>query len=199
MTNLAVAADFIKSYSRGFIVREKAAWLPIGQYQKDSSTVPIPEYRVRINADVYVPARKVKAAGLKAKINNAVFRAGEKARISVDVRKDANIAIFNIMADDRVALVFPNDYESGNLVFAGKNFVFPARDARVELEMQTLAGHRKDAEAFLVVAWDREREIAVRKIFPSADPMPLDEFFRRLMEIADNCEEVILPYEVIAQ
>ncbi|MDD3249761.1 MAG: DUF4384 domain-containing protein [Smithellaceae bacterium] len=199
VTNLAVAADFIKSYSRGFIVREKAAWLPIGQYQKDSSTVPIPEYRVRINADVYVPARKAKAAGLKAKINNAVFRAGEKARISVDVRKDANIAIFNIMADDRVALVFPNDYESGNLVFAGKNFVFPARDARVELEMQTLAGHRKDAEAFLVVAWDRERGIAVRKIFPSADPMPLDEFFRRLMEIADNCEEVILPYEVIAQ
>jgi len=65
----------------------------------------------------------------------------------------------------------------------------------VELEMQTLAGHRKDAEAFLVVAWNREREIAVRKIFPSTDPMPLDEFFRRLMEIADNCEEAILPYE----
>jgi len=65
----------------------------------------------------------------------------------------------------------------------------------VELEMQTLAGHRKDAEAFLVVAWNREREIAVRKIFPSTDPMPLDEFFRRLMEIADNCEDAILPYE----
>ena len=75
----------------------------------------------------------------------------------------------------------------------------PARDAGVELEMQTLAGHRKDAEAFLVVAWNREREIAVRKIFPSTDPMPLDEFFRRLMEIADNCEEAFLPYEVIAQ
>ena len=61
--------------------------------------------------------------------------------------------------------------------------------------MQTLAGHRKDAEAFLVVAWNREREIAVRKIFPSTDPMPLDEFFRRLMEIADNCEDAILLYE----
>lgn len=40
VTNFTVAADFIKTYARGFIVRERAAWLPLGQYQKDASVAP---------------------------------------------------------------------------------------------------------------------------------------------------------------
>lgn len=199
VTNLTLAADFIKTYSRGFIVREKATWLPLGQYQKDSATAPIPEYRVRIEADVYIPVRGKKTTGLKASLNHPVFRAGEKASIRVHVRKEAGVAVFNITADDRVALLFPNEHEPGNILAAGKDFVFPAKDGKVEVEMQTLPGHQKDAEAFLVVAWDKGRALDITRIFPSADPMPIDEFFRRLMDIADHCEEVILPYEVIAQ
>ena len=196
VTNYVVAADFIKTYARGFIVSEKVTWL-LGQYQKDSSHAPIPEYRVRIVADVYVPPEKALSLGLKAKLNSAVFRNGEKAKISVKVGRDAWLAIFNIMADDRVSLIFPNIHEQNNVITAGKEFIFPAKDARVELEMQTLPGHQKDAEAFFVVAWDRSRDIRIRKMFPETEPLSLSEFFRRLAEIADNIEDAILPYEVV--
>jgi len=196
VTNYVVAADFIKTYARGFIVSEKATWL-LGQYQKDSSTAPIPEYRVRITADVYVPKKKSISLGLKAKLNSAVFRNGEKAKISVKVGRDAWLAIFNIMADDRVSLIFPNIHEQNNVITAGNDFIFPAKDAKVELEMQTLPGHQKDAEAFFVVAWDRSRDIRIRKMFPETEPLSLSEFFRRLAEIADNIEDAILPYEVV--
>jgi hypothetical protein len=51
VTNMALTADFIKTYSKGFIIGEKVQWLPLGQYQKDAKTPPIPEYRVKITAD----------------------------------------------------------------------------------------------------------------------------------------------------
>ena len=198
VTNYVVAADFIKTYARGFIVSEKATWL-LGQYQKDSSTAPIPEYRVRITADVYVPKKKSISLGLKAKLNSAVFRNGEKAKISVKVGRDAGLALFNIMADDRVSLIFPNIHEQNNVITAGKDFLFPSRDAKIELEMRTLPDHQKDAEAFFVVAWDRSRAIRIMDMFPETEPLSLSEFFRRMMEIADNIEDAILPYEVTGQ
>ena len=43
VTNMALTADFIKAYSKGFIVNENVQWLPLGQYQKNPSTPPIPE------------------------------------------------------------------------------------------------------------------------------------------------------------
>jgi len=135
VTNFTLAADFIKTYSRGFIIAEKV------------TTAPIPEYRVKIVADVYIPKRKTKTLGLTANLNNVVFRSGEKAKVTVKTKSAARIALFNIMADDTVALLFPNAYAKENKLAAGENFVFPARDAKVELEMQTLAGHKKDAEA----------------------------------------------------
>ncbi|MCX7949904.1 MAG: hypothetical protein N2509_07305, partial [Treponemataceae bacterium] len=55
VTNATVAVDFIRTYARGFIVGEKVTWLPLAQYQKDPSMAPIPEYRVQIVADVYIP------------------------------------------------------------------------------------------------------------------------------------------------
>jgi len=198
VTNYVVAADFIKTYAQGFIIAEKVSWPPLGQYQKDASTAPIPEYRVKIIADVYVPEKKTKPLGLTGRLNNTVFRAGEKARVTIKTAREAQIAVFNIMADDRVALLFPNQYEPGNHLTAGKEFIFPARDAKVDLEMQTLPGHRKDAEAIFVIAWDKGRHIDIMKMFIPVEPLAFGEFFKRLADIADHCEDVILPYEVIA-
>ncbi|KAF0159733.1 MAG: hypothetical protein FD159_231 [Syntrophaceae bacterium] len=199
VTNYTVAADFIKTYSRGFIVAEKVTWLPLGQYQKDPSTAPIPEYRVKIVADVYIPKRKSKAIGLTANLNNVIFRNGEKARVTIKTKSAARIALFNIMADDTVALLFPNTYEKDNKLAAGENFVFPAKDAKVELEMQTLADHKKDAEAIFVVAWDETRGINILQHFAPGEAIPMSEFFAKLSEIIDQCEDTILPYEVVAQ
>ncbi|MEN6469261.1 MAG: DUF4384 domain-containing protein [Smithella sp.] len=199
VTNFTVAADFIKTYARGFIVREKAAWLPLGQYQKDSSVAPIPEYRVRITADVYVPKKTKTSVGLQAKLNNSVFRGGEKAAFTLKASRRAGFAIFNIMADDRVAMIYPNAHETGNILESGKEMTFPAKDAKIELEVQTLPGHKRDAEAYLIIAWDSAADIRILDIFPEAEPVSVPEFFARLMKIADRIEDMILPYEVVAE
>jgi hypothetical protein len=79
VTNATLSVDYIKSYSRGFIIKEKAEWAPLGQYQKDPASPPIPEYRVTITADVKVPEKQSDTAGLKAIANATVYRSGDKA------------------------------------------------------------------------------------------------------------------------
>jgi hypothetical protein len=197
VTNYAVAADFIKTYARGFIIKEKVTWLPLGQYQKDASVAPIPEYRVRITADVYVPPKTKASVGLKAKLNNTVFRSGEKATFSLKAAKSARFAAFNIMADDRVAMIFPNIHASDNLIPPGREITFPTKDARIALEVQTLPGHQRDAEAYLLIAWDSAVDIRIMELFPETEPLGVSEFFVKLAEIADRIEDTILPYEVV--
>lgn len=197
VTNFTVAADFIKTYSRGFIIKEKVTWLPLGQYQKDSSVAPIPEYRVKIIVDVYIPQKTKESVGFQARLNNTVFRSGEKATFSLKATKSARFAIFNIMADDRVVMIFPNIHESDNLIPLGRQITYPPKDGKVELELQTMPGHQRDAEAYLIIVWDSVIDIKIMELFLMAEPMVISDFFGKLTEIADRIEDTILPYEVI--
>lgn len=196
VTNFELAVDLIKTYSKGYIVREKVEWLPLAQYQTDTSTAPIPEYRVKISADIYIPEKKILPIGLTARLNNTIFRAGEKATIDINVERDATVAIFNFTADDKVVMLFPNGYEPENALSGGKPFRFPASSSPIVLEVQNLPGHKRDAEALFIVAMDGTHKRDFAKMFKALTPMGFGEFFKRYSEIADYCDDVILPYEI---
>lgn len=199
VTNMALTADFIKTYSKGFIVKENVQWLPLDQYQKDPSTPPIPEYRVKITADVRVPEPKIKPIGLKAKTNSIVFKSGDKAIVEVSANREARIAIFNITADDKVVMVFPNDHDNDNLISKSTKLIFPDKNTKTELVMETLPGHKRDAEAFFVVAMDADAKKALMDVFPVNNPLNFSAFFSKYSDIADYCEDAIIAYEVVAE
>lgn len=196
VTNGMVAIDFIKTYSKGFIINEKVEWLPIGQYQKDNSTPPIPEYRVKINTDIYIPQKKIKPIGLDVKLNATIFKSGERAVMIIRGERIAKFAIFNITADDSVQMLFPNDYERENIL-QDSPFEFPAKNSKITFIMGNLPRHKRDVEAVFVVAMDDSYTRDFNKIFPPLKPMKFSMFFKRYSEIADYCEEVILPYEIV--
>lgn len=198
VTNMALTADFIKSYARGFVVSERAQWLPLGQYQKDPSTPPIPEYRVRITADIMAPEKKTPPLGLRVKTNGVVYRNGEKATLEMQVERRARIAVFNITADDKVVMLFPNEHEGDNALAAGKMLSFPASGSPVELGMQTLPDHKRDAEAFFVVAMDGGDARSFSALFRPGEPLSFSRFFARYAELAEYCEDSIITYEVVA-
>ena len=199
VTNMALTADFIKSYSKGFIVNEKVQWLPLSQYQKNASTPPIPEYRVKIIADVRVPEPKIKPIGLKAKTNSIVFKSGDKAIIEVRAGREAKIAVFNITADDKVVMVFPNEHDNDNLISKDRKLSFPDKSTKTELVMETLQGHKRDAEAFFISGMDKSYLKNFQDIFMSSEPMSFASFFKKYSEIADYAEDVILTYEVVSR
>jgi len=193
----SLAVDFLRSYSRGFIVKEKQEWLPEEKQQDtDRTKPPIHVYRVRITADVKIPDKRVRPLGFVAGLNKRIFRSGERARIEVSSEREARIAVFNIMADDRVAMLFPNPLEAENLLVPGKKLLFPSERSRVDIVMQTLPGHARDAEAFFVVAIERAHERDFSKVFASGEPVLLPAFFEQYVAIAEFAEDMILPYIV---
>lgn len=197
VTDHVLAVDFIKTYTRGFIIREAVEWMPLGQYQKDPASPPIPEYRVRITADVRLPSRKSPKFGLQAKLNKAVFQGGEKVHLTIHVSRRARIAIFNIRADDKIALLFPHPEDGKNVLSPG-TFVFPAKNSPLELEVEVLPGHRRDAEAYFIAAMAPEHGDDISVQFPVNQPLPFSYFFHTFSSLADFTEDLILPYEVIS-
>ena len=179
VTNSVLAADFIKTYSKGFIVSEKPTWLPLGQYQRDQTTAPIPEYRIRISADVSIPQKKIQPLGLKTDLNKISFRNGENAALQIKTNRKARIGIFNLTADDKVMMLFPNQWEKDNLVPGGETVKFPGPYSKTEVVMQTLPGHKRDAEAFMIVALDPNHEKDFLVLFPHTRPMAFSEFFKK--------------------
>jgi hypothetical protein len=196
VTNSTLSLDIIKSYAKGFIVRERVNWQPLGQYQKDSSNAPIPEYRVKIEADVYIPKNKSNTKYLEAKLNKTVFNDGEKAVITVKVKKVANIGVFNIQADDKIVFLYPNNYDHINGIMPDEEKTIPSKESPIEFEVKPLPGHQKDAEAYLIIAVDHT--INLMDKFNSLEPYEFAKFFSLFSEIAESAEDLILPYEVHA-
>lgn len=199
VTNFELSMDMIRTYSKGFIVNEKVEWLPLGQYRSSEKFAPIPEYRVMVSADVYIPHRKIKPIGLTASLNNMLFRAGEKALIEIKVEREAKVAVFNFTADDKVIFLFPNNYEKNNIVTGSKPLKFPSANSPIELVSENLPGHKRDAEALFIVAMDKKHDRAFAKMFDPLKPMSFSYFFKRYSEIADYCEDIMLPYEVASK
>ncbi len=197
ITNMRMSVDFIKTYAQGYIVNESVKWLPLGSFQRDESSAPIPEYRVRIKADVYIPGLKVKPIGLSASLNHNNFRAGEEAFIKVKVGRDARLAIFNITADDRVMMLYPNKYVPDNHIMAGDDFIFPSENAGISLKLATLPGHERDAEALFVAVVDEKAAAKLDALFDPFSPMSLTVFFNKYSQIADYAEDTVLAYEVV--
>ena len=198
--NSVLVADFIKTFSRGFIVDEKVKWLPLGTFSENDKSAPIPLYRVEIKATIVIPERKDDHGFfLEASINRPSYLAGEKAVVRVKVSKRAHIAVFNMRADDRVAMLYPaNKTSEKNELQPGITFCFPSHDSGLILEMATLNGHKQDSEAFMVTAVPASKD----KAFCFADYFSADrlylvpEFFEIYSRFAQDVEEQILPYEV---
>ena len=199
VTDYKPVAYFVKAYTRGFIVGEKVEYPPPGQYQKDITTPWIFEYRVKIVADVRTPAPKIKPLGLIANTDKgkAVYRNGEKMQVEIKVGRKAKIAVFNIMADDTIAMLFPNEYDKHNLCAENTSFIYPDKNSPVELIMQTLPGRKHDAEALLVVALDTECGKNFEDLFARNKALAFQDFFQKYAEIADYAEDVVLAYEII--
>ncbi|MDY6822181.1 MAG: DUF4384 domain-containing protein [Thermodesulfobacteriota bacterium] len=191
--NSTTAVDFIKSYARGYIVRETLQWAPLGQYQETPDSAPIPEYRVAITADVVVP-EKTASYGLTAELNRTFFQQGEDLAVNVSANKPVAVALFNIMADDRVTMIYPTR-QSGIRTAGPHQTVYPPPDSGAVWEMAVLPGHDQNAEAIFVAAALPDT-VDFFQYFTPLTTMAITQFFARYSQFTDQCQDVLLPYVV---
>lgn len=193
-----LTADFIRVYTSGYIIKESYDWHDIRQVKTDQSNAPIAEYSVTVTADVFIPQKKAQL-GLKAEINSSIFKCGDKAVLKIKAGKDIQIAVFNITADDKVVMLYPNQYSKDIIIQKDKTKLFPSEDDVFDLEMSTIEGHKIDSEAFVVSALPSDYKLGFPLIFGYNEPMSFADFFNLYSKIADDAEDTILAYTIIGK
>lgn len=197
VTNGELSLDLIKTYTSGYIVKETVKSIELGSYTDDESSAPIPEYLVQIEAEVVVPEKKP-SLGLKSRLNKKTFSNGEAAAMTVEASVSAGFAIFNIMANDRVVMLYPNTFKAAEKLSKGKVFSFPPENAVYDLVMSTLPEHQRDTEAFMVAA-SADPSVNFEVLYGYNEEMTLAEFYGIYAKIAEKTEEVMLPYQVFSE
>lgn len=190
----ALAAEFIKSYSSGIILNEKIEWLPITQYQKNKKTPPIPEYNVKIKADVLIKEKETDLV-LKTTINKNIYNNNEKMAIQTLASENSDIAIFFLGYDDKIYKLLP-DLNQKVSITKNKKIEFPRENKdKFELEVVVPDNLKKVTEALWIIAAKSKDNISFNIHFDK-DVYSLNEFFSIYSKFSQKCVEKIIPYHV---
>jgi hypothetical protein len=196
VTNGRLVGQFLQTYSRGYITREQVKLTP-------GWLDTTPKYTYDIIATVVIPEKKVEPGFVLStswKGNKAAYLEGENAILKIRVSMPAHIGVFNLMADDSIKMLYPNKYctQSGALT-PNVDWVFPEEKSGIMLTMATFPGHKRDNEAFFVVAIKAggASQNCFATLFEEGKPYKVTEFFERYSKVAETAVEQIMPYEVL--
>jgi len=198
--NGKLIADYIKTLSRGLIIGEKIIKQE-GDWIKETKPW-IPVYKIAIKAKVAIPENKRKIRLFTSELNKFSFLDGEKAQITIFALDNVYISIFNISADDKVKMLYPNPYMPYKIITPNKKYVFPDPDSGVRLQIMVTKGHKEDTEAFFIIGLPAEKQYRnVFSIFKNKKTYGLSEFFKLLCKTVDidAITDEFLPYSVKAR
>ena len=181
--------DFIQSYSKGYITKEKVRWYPVKQFQESLDKPPVLEHHVRILVDVYIPKKRSDQTFLTATLNKSVFTGGECATLSIQSKKACQVAVFNIMADDHVIMLHPHPMRPLKTLLPNHPFKID------NLYPEPLAKENHNVEALFICA-SVSNQVNFDALFPNDTLMTFVDFFKRYAKIADLCSDRLITYEV---
>jgi hypothetical protein len=192
-----LAVDFIKTLVRGYIKREQIVGWEQEKYQPVPSDAPIPIYRVQMRVCVLPrPILRDPEFVLRAELNKAIYTPGDKGRLQVTSSRRAQVAIFNLTADDRVR-PYMGQPGIGPPLFLEpeEGQIFPPRG--VSLVMQLPPGQTRTAEAFIIVATKTDDGVSLPLRMGTRDSLSLTEFYENLIDIEADMVETIVPYSIM--
>ena len=92
---------------------------------------------------------------VNAELNKEYYKVGESLQLFVTPSIDCYLIIFNIMSDENVATIFPNEFREGNLVKANQEFLLPNevdKNNKLSYELVLLPGRKEDTEIIKIIA-----------------------------------------------
>jgi len=108
---------------------------------------------------------------LSANLNKSYFQNGEELILNVTPTKDCYLTILNIMSDENVATVFPNQYRKGNLVKANELFELPNENDKklgIKFKVHLLQDKTEDTEIIKIIATKEPVSININSDFTTA-------------------------------
>ncbi len=133
---------------------------------QDTSSSSI--YRVKIRTGIAEETEDIDPDfRLNASLNKTSLKNGDEIQISILPTKDCYVSIFNILEDDKILRLLPNQYKKNNHLKANETFNFP--DNIDKLKGLTLIAHTpkgKDAvtETIFILALKQPLKLDTEKI-----------------------------------
>ncbi len=131
---------------------------------------------------------------LDAGLNKNYFQEGEELFLNVKPTKDCYLTILNIMSDENVVTIFPNQYRKDNFVKAGNVFELPNQsdiEQGIMFKVNLLHDKLEDAEIIKIIATKEPVSIKIDSDFNTA----FEALQNWLVTIPrDQIEEVDLQY-----
>ncbi|RKX57092.1 MAG: hypothetical protein DRP29_08825 [Thermodesulfobacteriota bacterium] len=195
----SLIGEYLAAFSKGFIIKEK-----IVEQKTDwikNTIPPIPVYKIVIEAEVAIPENR-NLRLFKAELNKYSFIDGEEAQIIITPLNNAYIGIFNITAEDKIVMLYPNPYMPYEMITPGKKYIFPDPDTFVRLKIKTIKNHKKDTEAFFIIGLPGDKKYRnVFDVFKNKKFYQFTEFFKLLFETVDInvITQEFLPYVVFSK
>jgi len=134
---------------------------------------------------------------LSANLNKSYYQNDEELIINVTPSKDCYLTIINIMSDENVATIFPNQYRKVNFVKANELFELPnEKDKKlgIKLKVHLLPDKTEDTEIIKIIATKEPVTIKINSDFNTA----FEALQNWLITIPrDQIEEVDLQYFIV--
>ncbi|AKI98243.1 hypothetical protein IX53_03920 [Kosmotoga pacifica] len=118
----------------------------------------------------------------------SLYKSGEEVKVFFKTNADAYVAIYDIMPDGRVQLIFPNKYDTNNFVKANKEYTLPTESTK--LNYRLLVSGESGMEIFQIVASKQQLPFlkSVTKNFSK-------EAFPYFEDLAENfIEKLVKPF-----
>ena len=191
--DFTLVADFMKAMTAGYVTEEKVLGWETKSFQEKPDSPPVTLYRVNLKSCVAVSKPGDPFFKVKGELNRQVFISGEEARIKATCTKDCFLTILNLTADDKINVLLPNKFEPSVCAKAGSCYFFPAQG--LAIEMGTLPGHKRDTEAFYVIA--TKEKLSLSGIVKKDGTVPAKDLYDVLLSLPPETRaEDVLLYEV---
>jgi hypothetical protein len=197
--NAMPIGEFVQSLAHGYIFKEEVLQWEQKAFQEAPEKTPHTLYRVRLRACVSPEGSgRDPYFTVDAELNKTTFVAEEEARLAVRCSRDCYVTIFNLSATNHFSILLPNPFQRMAPLRADQRLVFPQPGSGLALVMRPMSEHRRDTEAFLIVATKQYFDVHAR--LEKWKDISIGDVSRILLDLpASERAVALLVYEVRAQ
>ncbi len=133
---------------------------------------------------------------IDAKLNKDYFKEGEELELEITPSRDCYLTILNIMSDENVSTIFPNNYRKDNFVKANQVFKLPDekdKSSGIKFKVGLLPDKEEDTEIIKILATKEPVNFQINSDYKTA----LESLQNWLVTIPrSHIEEVDLQYYI---
>ncbi len=197
-TNLETGIDhfskLINSLSSGMILEKEVINIDLKEINNKFYC------KVVINAKVgMLDGEKDSKFILNGELNRDKYQSGDELFIDIASTKDCFIYVFNILGDESVNAILPNDFLKDNFLKAGETLRIPSKESRLNFKVDTPDNQNNASEMILIIAIkskNKEKQKSFDLLMGNYE-MAISELMKFILNFSRNeIEQLNLPYLV---